>query len=152
MGINAKKDNEFEVTHVIDISKVSGDKFINLTSTFNTITVKTLEEAKKLMNDATPSGNATFIKESNNKYSKHTYIEYVNEYVITHIITIKKNGILLSEAAIALSSKPKNNKEYTETYVKNKSSMKIHTKNKSDKRNKPHRGGKRVNRNNNRNN
>jgi hypothetical protein len=90
-------ENVFEVTHVIDISKETYYSVVPLSSTFNTIKAKNLEDAKKMLDDATPKGMATIISEKSNKYAKHIYVENVGEYTITHIISIKKNGILLKE-------------------------------------------------------
>ena len=88
-------DNIYEVTHVINICKEIHNNKENisivepLSSTFNTVKAKNLEDAKKILEEATPKGMATMISENHNRATKHIYVENINEFIITHIISIK---------------------------------------------------------------
>jgi hypothetical protein len=107
-------DNIYEDTHVINICKeIHNNKedisiVEPLSSTFNTVPAKNLEDAKKILEEATPKGIATMISENHNKSTKHIYVENINEFTITHIISIKKNGLTFKDTTTNDSSKETN--------------------------------------------
>lgn len=93
-----RDNNTYEVVHTISIStELSNGMSKTISSTFKTVEANSLSDAKRLLNEATPKGLISSISESSIKTSKHKYIEVVNEYIITHCIYIRKNGILYKE-------------------------------------------------------
>lgn len=138
-----RDNNTYEVIHTISIStELSNGMSKTISSTFKTVEAKSLSDAKRLLNDATPKGTIANISESSIKTSKHKYIEVINEYVITHCIYIKKNGILYKEInnleelkntpmeCIEKVDEPKNEEEVKPNSKKNN---KIKTKNTNKK-------------------
>lgn len=89
-----KIDSFYEVIHYIDISKESDNDVIKIVSTFESISVATLKEAEDLLDRATPSGKATFIKEQASSYAIRAYVEVINDIIIRHKIVIKKDGVI----------------------------------------------------------
>ena len=141
-------DNIYEVTHVINICKEIHNNAENisviepLSSTFNTVTAKNLEDAKKILEEATPKGTATMISENHNRATKHIYVENINEFIITHIISIKKNGLTFKDSTTNDSNKETNNHN-SKSKVNKSHSNKNKTTNKHKKFSKGH---KRYNR------
>lgn len=91
-------DNIYEVFHAIDITYENEDKEVTvLTSSFNIIKAASLNDAKKILKDATPKGEGTFVSDKTVRDNKVIYVETINSYTITHKIMIKKNGIALKE-------------------------------------------------------
>ncbi len=141
-------DNIYEVTHVINICKETHNNKENtsvitpLSSTFNTVKAKNLEDAKKILEEATPKGIATMISENHSGSTKHIYVENINEFTITHIISIKKNGLTFKDTTTNDSSKETNNHD-SKSKVNKSHSNKNKTTNKHKKFSKGH---KRYNR------
>ena len=90
--------NEYEVVHAVNISMELADGTSkSISSTFKIISAKSLSDAKKKLDEATPKGDATIMVENSFKSYKHIYVEDINGYIIKHTIYVNKNGIKYKE-------------------------------------------------------
>ena len=100
-----RDSNEYEVVHTINISMELADgSSKSISSTFKIIPAKSLSDAKKKLDDATPKGAASMMSESSLKSYKHIYVEDINGYVIKHTIYVNKNGIKYKEPSDNLTN------------------------------------------------
>lgn len=100
-----RDSNEYEVVHTVNISMELADGTSkSISSTFKIIPAKSLSDAKKKLDEATPKGDATIMSENSFKSYKHIYVEDINGYIVKHTIYVNKNGIKYKESNANLSS------------------------------------------------